>query len=205
MNGQVVLRLFDTFFRHVWLYLLPIVLLGAAGVWAASSAEDSYQSFGTMKVESNSLVGELTGSQQDPGFGWQTPAGATAESFNALMRTQTFLDVVTRNAGLEEAVETGAITTAEVRGAIAVYPDSTRLVKVQASNRNPDVAHRLANGAMESYIQAVIENEVSDSRVAIDFIQQKIPDYEAAVADAEAAFDEWLDENPAPSDGDRPE
>ena len=32
MNGQVVLRLLDTYFRHKWLYLVPVVLLGGQPV-----------------------------------------------------------------------------------------------------------------------------------------------------------------------------
>ena len=205
MSRQVVLRLLDTFFRHFWLYLLPVVLLGGVGVWVAMSAGDSYTSFGTMKVESNALVAELTGSQQDPGFGWQTPAGATSDSFNALLRTATFVDAVAQNAGLEDALDAGTITADEVRASISVYPDGARLVKVAAANRFPDVTHRLATAAMTTYIEAVISNEASDSRVAVDFLEQKLPDYEAAVADAETAFDRWLAQNPAPEDGERPE
>jgi capsular polysaccharide biosynthesis protein len=206
VNRQVVLRLLDTFFRHFWLYLIPVVLVGGVGIWAATSTDDSYQSFGTMKVESNALVAELTGSESDPGFGWQSPAAATADSFNALMRTATFVDNVAVNAGLEEAIDTGLITAQEVHGSLAVYPDGARLVKVVASNRYPDVAHRLARAAMVTYTDAVIANEVSDSTVAINFLEQKLPDYETAVADAERAFERWLGANPAPDDGDeRPE
>lgn len=206
MNRQVVLRLLDTFFRHFWLYLLPVVALGAVGVWAATSTQNSYQSFGTMRIETNALVGELTGIQSDPGFGWLTPAAATAEAFNALLRTETFVDDVASAAGLEEAIENGTITTAEIRGSLAIYPDGARLVKVQASNRQPDVTYRLANAAMAAYISAVVENEASDSRVAVEFLQQKLPDYRAAVAAAEEAFRTWLAEHPPPEDGsERPE
>jgi uncharacterized protein involved in exopolysaccharide biosynthesis len=206
VNRQVVLRLLDTFFRHFWLYLLPVVALGAVGVWAATSTQDSYQSFGTMRIETNALVGELTGIQSDPGFGWLTPAAATSEAFNALLRTETFVDDVASAARLEEAIENGTITTAEIRGSLAIYPDGARLVKVQASNRQPDVTYRLANAAMAAYIRAVVENEASDSRVAVEFLQQKLPDYRAAVAAAEKAFRTWLAEHPPPEDGsERPE
>ena len=61
-----------------------------------------------MKVERPTRSSaELTGSQQDPGFGWQTPAGATADSFNALLRTATFVDAVAVNAGLKDARRCG--------------------------------------------------------------------------------------------------
>jgi hypothetical protein len=190
----------------LWLYLVPVVLLGAAGVWAVTSGEDSYQSVGTMKVEPGALVAELTGSQQDPGFGWETPAGATAASLNALLRTQTFVDQVAVNAGLEETLDSGLMSAGEVPRSIAVYPDGARLVKVVGTNRNPDLAHRLADATIESYVDTVMANELSDSVVAMEFLEQKLPDYEASVTEAEAALEDWLAENPDPPDGEsRPE
>lgn len=200
MNRQVVLRLLDTYFRHKVLYLVPVVLLGAAGVWSASSAEDSYQSFGTMKVERATMVGELTGSQQDPDFGWSSPAAATADSINSLLRTQTFVDEVIAKAGLQDAVDRGLMPADDVRGSIAVWPDGARLVKFVGTNRYPDIAYRVAGATMETYIETVIENENSDSKVAIEFLEAKIPEYEAAAEEAEAELAAWSDENPVPED-----
>jgi len=205
VNTHVVLRLLDTFFRHKWLYLVPVVLMVGVGLWAVTSAEDSYQSFGTVKVESNALLAELTGSQQDPGFGWQTPAGYTADSFNALLRTQTFLDDVVENAGLEQALASGQLTGDDVRASISVYPDGMRLVKVVGTSPFPDVAHRVAEGAMESYVETVRAYEVSDNTVAIEFLRGKLPDYEADVAAAETDLTNWLADHPAPEEGERPE
>lgn len=201
VNAQVVLRLLDTFFRRLWLFLVPIVLLGGAGAWAVATGQDSYRSVGTMKVERAALVAEVTGSQTDPGFGWNTPAGATAESFNALLRTGTFLDEIVVTAGLEEEIATGQLTVHELRSSIAVYADGVRLVKVAGVHARPDVAYALARAAAATYIDSVEANEVSDSVVARDFLQEKLPEYEQAVAEAEAELRSWIADNPPPADG----
>ena len=201
MTAQVVLRLIDKFFSHLWLYLVPIILVGAVGVWVATSGEDSYQSWATMKVERDAAVAEVTDSAQDPGFGWETPA-ATAESMNALLRTQTFVDDVATSAGLDEMVDAGLLTLDEVRASVAVFADSPRLVKVVGTNGNPDVAHRVAEGTIESYIESVRENEVRDATVAIDFLRQKLPEYEAGVAQAETDLEAWIAAHPDPRAGD---
>jgi uncharacterized protein involved in exopolysaccharide biosynthesis len=201
VTAQVVLRLIDKFFSHLWLYLVPIVLVGAVGVWVATSGEDSYQSWATLKVERDAEVAEVTGSVQDPGFGWETPASATAESMNALLRTQTFVDEVAVAAGLDDMVDAGLLTLDEVRASVAVFADSPRLVKVVGTNGNPDVAHRVAEGAIESYIDSVRANEVRDATVAIEFLQQKLPDYEAAVTEAETDLETWIAAHPDPRAG----
>ena len=201
MTAQVVLRLIDKFFRHLWLYLVPIVLVGAVGVWTAMSGEKTFQSVGTLKIERGAAVAEVTGSEQDPGFGWETPAGATSQSMGALLRTQTFVDDVATAAGLEDMIDAGTLTLDEVRASIGVYPDGARLVKVVGTNARPDVANQLAVGAIESYIESVQENESSDANVAIAFLRSKLPEYEAEVATAQTELETWLAEHPDPDAG----
>ena len=59
---------------------------------------------------------------------------------------------------------------------------------------------------MTTYVEAVIANEVSDGTVAIEFLEQKLPDYEADVAEAETASRRaGSAQNPAPEEGERPE
>jgi len=107
-------------------------------------------------------------------------------------------------AGVDDMVDAGLLTLDEVRAAIGVYADGARLMKVVGTNRRSDVAHLLAAGAIESYIDSVRANEVSDATVAIDFLQQKLPEYEAAVTDVEQELATWVAEHPDPRDGNRP-
>lgn len=201
MNVHVVLRLLDTFFRRAWLYLVPVVVLGAVGVAAASSADESYQSVGTVRVEADARVSQLTGTQSDPGFGWESPAGATARAMNSLLGTRSFLDDVVDRGGLQESIDAGLATPDEIRGSIGVYADGSQLVKVVGTHRLPEVAQRVSAATIEAYVEAVMANEISDNVVAIEFLQDKQPDYEAAVAAAEDRLAEWIDEHPEPLDG----
>jgi uncharacterized protein involved in exopolysaccharide biosynthesis len=154
-----------------------------------------------MKVERDAVVAEVTGSAQDPGFGWETPAGATAGSMNALLRTQSFVEDLAVAAGLEDMVDAGLLTLDEVRASVAVFADSPRLVKVIGTNGNPDVAHSVAEGAIESYVESVMANEVTDATVAIEFLREKQPEYEAAVTRAETNLETWIAEHPDPRAG----
>ena len=203
MNVHLVLRLLDTFFRRKWLYVLLIAVVGAAGFWSVASSEDSYRSIGTMKVEPDTRVAQLTGSESDPGFGFESPADATAQSIISLLGTGSFVDTVIVKSGLESAVQAGLTTPDELRSSIGVFPDGTRLVKVVGAHRDPAVAQRLSAATMEAYVEAVMVDEISDNVVAREFLEEKVPDYEADVAAAEDALASWLSQNPLPSQGER--
>ena len=205
MSADIVLRLLDTFFRRFWLYLVPVVLLGGMGVWIATSNVAQYTSVGTMQVEPDARVAQLTGNPTDPGFGWETPAAATSRTISSLVGTDTFVENVIAKGGLEQPIAAGVLTFGEVRQSIGVYPDGSRLVKFVGTNRTAEVAERVAWATMEAFVDVVMENEISDNVVARDFIRDKLADFEADVRAAEDRLEDWLNDNPEPLDErDRP-
>jgi uncharacterized protein involved in exopolysaccharide biosynthesis len=71
MGRIIFLRLLDGYFRHRWLYLLPVVLMTVfAGVYFLTR-ERVYISSGVLFTEQNPLLSSLTAVQNE-GISWYT-------------------------------------------------------------------------------------------------------------------------------------
>lgn len=199
MSRYVLLRLLDTFFRRWWLFLLPVVVLGAAGVMSVAGTKNEYQSAGTLSVASETLIASLT--QSNVNYGYRTPADVTSSSINQLMQTGEFIKTIASTAGLATSLDTGALTIDEIRGAISVSAAGDNLVHVSATFANPEVAYRLAQATIDAFKQSVIDNDVSDSQTALDFFSQRTVELQAAVDTAQQNLETYLSEHAAQLDG----
>ena len=68
MIRLVILRILESYFRHRFLYLIPIVIMAGVGALAFLTADSSYISLGVIYVRKESLLTSLT-NLQDGGFG----------------------------------------------------------------------------------------------------------------------------------------
>ena len=198
MSQHVLLRLLDTFFRRWWLYLVPVVLLAGVGVASVAGAADSFRSVGTLNVEGDTVLGELTDLRGDSGFGYDTPAAATSKRLNALLQTDTFMDNVVTEAGLTEAVENGQLTVDMLRGSVTSYADGQNLIKVDARHPLPEVAQRVSSATITSFVAWVTDTEISESQAAEDFFADLLPKYRTDLDAARSALSTFLVQNPAP-------
>ena len=98
MNKRVVRRLLDTFFRHRWLYLLPVALFMLVGASQVVASGSGYLSVGVVDVAKDTLLSDLT-SIRGENFGFETPAIATAKTMNGLLGTDNFLTAIAKSAG----------------------------------------------------------------------------------------------------------
>jgi len=73
MFQLVLLRITETYFRHRWLYLLPIALMTVVGLIYPITVSSTYMTSGTIYVQDETLLATLNAVQND-GFGWVTPA-----------------------------------------------------------------------------------------------------------------------------------
>ena len=110
MSRHTVVRLIESFFRRWWLYLLPVLLLGAFGAKTVAGTKDMFRSTGTLTVASTTLVEKLSNVNNAPNFGYDTPAGATTKSLIQELQTDAFVKEVADKAGLTGQLASGVLT-----------------------------------------------------------------------------------------------
>lgn len=208
MVRLVLLRLFESYFRHRWLYLLPIGLMSvAAGVYIAITPA-TYLVNGTLYIQSDNLLSSLTDIRQD-GFSYVTPAQATMGELYQLLNAKAFLRAIIQKTDMEAKMaqdeETVAETIDEAKDAIWLQELGNNLVMVTAQHEMPRIAQQLADGTIETYIQWKINLNREESVAAQTFFADLIKTYEAAVEPARQALDSYLKTHPKPLQGDRPD
>jgi len=195
VSRQAILRLTDTFFRRWWLYALPVVVLAGVGFMSVKDTKDVYRSAGSINVQSTSLLDTLDGTPSDPGFGYETPAAATASSINSLIGTDAFVEEIAKAAGFDAASVSSPYVMLEIRTSVGAYPAGRTLVKVAASNDDPVMAQRLALATMTAFTESVINGEVQESLVAVDVLTKRQEGYQTAVDQANQALTDYVTEN----------
>ena len=84
MARLIILRLLDSYFRHRWLNLLPIVLMIGLASASFTLAEPEYVSRGRLYVQKASLLSSLTQIPSD-GYSWRTPTQIALSEFQELV------------------------------------------------------------------------------------------------------------------------
>ncbi|MCA9930595.1 MAG: hypothetical protein KC419_19055 [Anaerolineales bacterium] len=207
MIRLVLLRILESYFRHRFLYLLPIVMMTVVGVLSFLTANSSYISRGVIYVRKESLLSTLTNLEGD-GFGWVTPAKATVTEFEELLKTDAFRRSIILQTGLEERMAGGSIavaeTIAEAHESIWVQTLGDNLVMVGAANEDATTAQQLVAATMENFIQWKINADREESVSAESFFTDLITVYESDLEIACADLRFYLENHPEPLRGDRP-
>lgn len=208
MLRLVLLRLLESYFRHRWLYLLPIVLMTVASFAYVSSLPPTYVVSGTLYVQNGTLLSSLTAIRSD-GFSYITPAQATIGELYQLLNSKAFLRAIIQQTDMEvkmgEGVEMAAETIDEARAAIWFQELGNNLVMISAQHEMPRIAHQLATATIESYVQWKINLNREESVAAQTFFVDLIKTYRAEVEPARLALDNYLKTHPRPIQGERPE
>lgn len=203
-----ILRLLESYFRHRWLYLVPILLLTVAGGFYLLTAEDKYIASGVLYVQNDSYLGSLI-SVRDPSFSWSTPAQASSGQIMDLLRTDAFTRSVIEDTSLESKMSQGEQimfeTIEEVRESIWTSPIGSNQVKIYASNESPGIAMELSESVINRYIQWQINLDRVQSGAAEDFLEELVSTYEAELTQVRNNLEEYLVSHPAPLRGDRPD
>jgi hypothetical protein len=208
MVRLIILRLLESFFRHRWLNLLPIVLLLGAGVtYYTTFAEPVYIVRGVLYVQPTSLLESLLPLPNEP-FTTLTPADATATEIDELLQTRAFVRAIIANTDLEAQMSLGdevvEETIEEVREAVWAEAQGQNQVSIAAAHEDPLIAYQLSQGMVDSYIQWRINSDREESAAAQSFFAEMIAGYRADVDLARASLQEYLDTHPAPFRGERP-
>ncbi len=189
-------RFLEAFFSRPFVVSAPLILLTGLGVYSLSDSNDDYRAFGVISVSNTSLLANLTEVGTDQGFSFETPAAVTSRAINDLLSTDEFTQDVAERAGLEPGALSDAELLDAVRSSVGAGATGTNLVAVSATTKDPDRSSRLAEAAIASFTEWVVEADVSQSTTAELFFGDLIAEYEAEVESARSALETFLVDNP---------
>ena len=208
MVRLVLLRFLESYFRHRWLNLLPVVImLGVAGA-SFATATPVYIARGGLYVKKESFLASLT-SIRENGFSWVTPAQATVDEIKELQQTDAFVRAVVAltdlEAELSQSTSTGVVRIiGEVRTSVWVQPLGSNLIQVGVVHEQPETARQLAAALIETYLQWKINTAREESVAAQAFFAQLIDKYQTDLDLARQEMQSYLETYPEPIRGDRP-
>jgi hypothetical protein len=204
MRREVAERFLETFFRRWWLYLVPLLLCCVFGGLSVVSQPKQYLSQGVLSASPDTLLGNLSDLGNDRAFSFETPATVASRRINEQLRSDEFIRALAVRAGIQSSLETGLINPEYIRTRVAASPDGENLLKVGSMTGDPELSVRLATATIDTFIQFVIDEDLSDSSAAQEFYSEIASDYLTKVESAQDSLDEYLVRHPAPPFGDRP-
>ena len=200
MARHAMLRFLETAFRRWWVFCLPLAAMAALAVMSLQGQEREFESTAVVRADDETL---LASQNDDGGFSFETPADVASRQIAESLRTDEFIESVIDRTEIEPGVVPGLITNDDFRGAISTWADGDHLVKVRATTADPEASKRIAESTVEGFRQAVVASTRSESDTAIEFWEDQSGPYREDVDQAQAAYDDFLRENPDP-DGDEP-
>lgn len=208
MLRLVILRILESYFRHRWLYLLPIVLSVALAAYFVVNEKQSYYAQGVLYVQNESYLASLTNVTDNSGSWWVTAAQTASQDLNELLQTDAFVRAIIQQTDLEAKMNEGdtAVKTLidETRKSIWVFTLGDNQIVVSATREQPEIAYQLVNAVVEGYVQWQINAQLSESETAQNFFNDLIKTYEDELNAAREEMKLYLVAHPAPLRGDRP-
>lgn len=207
MVRLVLLRLIESYFRHRFVYIVPVIIMLGAGAAYITTTPPTYTSSGTLYVEQASVLASLTGTSFE-GSWWVTPAQTTINEINDLLSTKSFLRSIIQRTNLEARM-TGSRDQVdevyyELRSMIWLNPQGEKLVMLGATSEDPQLPHQIVNAVLEAYVQWKINADYQESLAAQNFFANQIKPYEEEEQRARDDLVEFLLLYPEPVRGTRP-
>jgi capsular polysaccharide biosynthesis protein len=201
-----ILRILESYFRHRWLYLIPIVLLALIGLVSTVTADAQYFAGGIIYVQKESFLGTLTNVRDVP-FSFSTPSQQTVGQIMELMQTNAFVRSVVQETKLEERMNEGDFVVnevfSEVRRSVWAQSIGDNQVAINAIHSDPELAAQLSNGVITRYVQWQINLDQVQSGAAEDFMDDLVVTYSDELEQARDNLRAYLEAHPEPLRGDR--
>src|SRR5262245_43222907 len=112
MVRLVLLRLLESYFRHRWLYLLPVALMTGLGILYVVKSPPVYYASGTLYVQGQTLLTSLTSGGSGGGW-WSSPSQATVNEIRELLQTDAFVRSAIHETDLEVEMSKGPLVVQE--------------------------------------------------------------------------------------------
>ncbi len=208
MYRLIFFKLSESYFKHRWLYLLPIIILMGCGIAYLFLAEPKYMAQGVMYIQKTTFLSQLTSIRDNNLSVYYTPAQMTANEMSNLFQTDAFIRAVIKETPLESEMNKGPKviddTLQKVRENLWVNPMGDNQIMVGATYKDPQVSIALVQGALDSYVRWKSNGQRTDSQVALGFFTDLINSYRSDLDKARAAMTKYLEAHPDPLRGDRP-
>jgi len=208
MLRLVLLRLLESYFRHRWLNLVPILLMGIFAVVFTLRTPQTYISGGILFVQEDSLLSTLV-PIDNRGWGWSTPARVTSNEIRELLRTEAFVRFAIQRTDLEAQMQGGpeAVeqTIREFRKASSLDVIGEKLVGFAARHEDPEIAHQIATATIDAYTDWKLNSDRQESEVAQAFFVEQLGPQQEKLEQARAELQAYLADHPAPIRGQRSE
>lgn len=209
MIRLIILRILESYFRHRWLYFLPIILMGIAGIVYVIVRPPNYMSGGSLYVKQESFLASLTSVRNSDAGWWVTPAESTVGEISDLLLTDAFLRSVISKTDLAPNLDLDPDTVYQTfvtaREAIGLEEMGDNQIFIGARHTDPNVAFQLVDGVIENYIQWKINADLVDSAAAQAFFSTIIQQYGEDVDRIHNELQAYLQGHPEPVRGDRPD
>ncbi len=209
MYRTITLRILESFYRHRWLNLLPlIIMIVALGGYLATKKAD-YVSQGVVYINTPSLVKALDINSNTTNANlWSSPAQLTSDEINELMKTDAFVRAIIQKTDLEEAMTEGPVAVNQlfvsVREKMSIMILGNNQTAITASDEDSKIAYQLVNSLIENYIQWKINSQKTDSQTTLDFYSNLIGEYLTELNSAREDLRAYVGAHPEPIQGDRP-
>ncbi len=209
MITLLIFRFFESYFRHRWLYLLPIaIMMIAAGIFLSLS-KPKYIARGSIYVQTESFLSALNSVTTNDASWWATPAQAVTSDINELLATDAFIRAVIHETNLEESMSQGSGVVSEiiseVRKSIWIVPLGENQIQINAANEDAQVSYQITNAVLSNFVQWQVNAQRTEGEAAQAFFADLIKVYEAELETARENLRTYLTENPPPLRGDRTE
>jgi uncharacterized protein involved in exopolysaccharide biosynthesis len=206
MARLVILRLLDSYFRHRWLHLLPLVIMVGFASAAFALAEPQYVSRGKLYVQKSSLLTSLTQLGND-GFSWNAPSQSVINELNELVQTEAFVRSIIQKTDLEAKMSAGPeavqMTIEEFRRSLSITMVGENVMEISVKNKDPKLAEQLTSATINAFSIWKLNGDRQESVVAQQFFAEVLPAYQKDLQDAREALRAYLTAHPMPLRGER--
>ena len=209
MIRLILLRLSESYFRHPWLYLLPVLLMAGAMTIYIVMVPAPYIAEGTLYVQQETLLSSLTSvGSTSLGFRYVTPAEETVGELYQLMNSEGFIRAIIQQTDLEAKMTGGPIAVdqiiKETREAVWFRSLGNNLVMVSAQYAMPRVSAQLVAATVETYTRWKTNISREESVAARDFFKDLVNSYSLALDAERSTLTDYLVAHPEPVRGARP-
>jgi capsular polysaccharide biosynthesis protein len=209
MLKLVILRLLESYFRHRWLYLLPIVGMIGLATYFVLNLDQKYQTEGVLYVQNQSYLASLTDVRASDVSWYLTAAQITNSEINDLLQTDSFVRAIIQETDLEKEMTKGETavdeTIQETRDSIWVYSTGNNQITIGASHEDPKLAYQLVSALIDVYLRWQVNAEQAENETANSFFVDVIDLYNSELAAAREDMVQYVQMHPQPLRGDRPE
>jgi len=207
MARLIILRVLDSYFRHRWLNLLPIVLMIGLASASFTLAQPEFISRGRLYVQKAALLPSLTQLPSD-GYTWRTPTQVALSELQELVQTEAFVRSVIQKTDLEANMSGGADaikqTIDDFRLALSLQQVGDNVIEISVTDKTPEHAQQLAAATIDAFTIWKLNGDQQESAVAQSFFRDVLPGYQDNLLKARDALKSYLEAHPIPLRGERP-